>query len=301
MNGQFDIGDISPQKYFLGVASVLGVLFAFITPDLVHIGFLQLLLIWQIQTVGAIIIVIISHLLLIRYFYMSRLNRWMQLFLSGLIGASLFSPIGLFVDIHLANEGFPAHFSAELFDEWSAIAPPVTIAWVVLNAPWIIGYRITTAEAISDINLKKTSTVEETHEITDSLANHPANTKPLENLEPSQGENHISEFWALIPSHLGRDILYLESELHYLKVVTSAGSTLILFSLKEAAIELGEDVGLVCHRSFWVAKKHISEFKKQGRQGVVILNNGDKVPVSRRKVNEVGALVNSSLQKIQQR
>ena len=281
MNGHFNLGDLDARVYFFGTACLLGLLFAFISADSENLGFGASLLIWQAQTVLPIGLVTLSHVLLGRSTKISRLNGWVQLILSGCIGATLFSPLALGLDLLLIDEKPPESLLLEFLDEWSAILPPVTIAWVAINAPWMLGYKFT---QVTDDQHSQQNTVES-----------PPVTSPLvtdgEGGDPGcrQGTAVDGGFMQLLPSTLGVDIVYMEAELHYLKVVTVQGRALILYSLKDAVTELPEDLGMVCHRSFWLSKNHIEAFRQNGRQGILVLSNGFEVPVSRRKLAEVRA------------
>jgi len=91
----------------------------------------------------------------------------------------------------------------------------------------------------------------------------------------------LPAFHRRIPPHLGQDLLALTAEDHYLRVVTSAGSDLILMRLSDALAELGEQAGLQVHRSWWVAHGAVQALERsQGRLSLK-LKNGLEVPVSR--------------------
>lgn len=85
-----------------------------------------------------------------------------------------------------------------------------------------------------------------------------------------------------IPDKLGRDLLALEMEDHYLRVHTAAGSDLILMRLRDAVAELAAMDGLQVHRSYWVAAGAVQEVERTGDgRMVLVLSNGLRVPVSR--------------------
>ena len=81
--------------------------------------------------------------------------------------------------------------------------------------------------------------------------------------------------------------LVLKSELHYLQVVTDCGSGLILYNLSDAVEALPAETGLLVHRSYWVAFDAIGALERRGRQGELILFNGERVPVSRGRLADV--------------
>jgi hypothetical protein len=88
-------------------------------------------------------------------------------------------------------------------------------------------------------------------------------------------------FHRRIPAHLGQDLLALTAEDHYLRVITGAGSDLILMRLSDALAELGEQAGLQVHRSWWVAHGAVAALSRDGGRLSVMLTNGLEVPVSR--------------------
>lgn len=83
-----------------------------------------------------------------------------------------------------------------------------------------------------------------------------------------------------LPEEVGRDVVYLKVNGHYINVITTAGSAAVLLRLADAIAELG-DLGLQVHRSFWVANRHVTGvFRREGRT-VVQVTGGMEVPVSR--------------------
>lgn len=89
-------------------------------------------------------------------------------------------------------------------------------------------------------------------------------------------------FLARLPAKLGRDLLALEMEDHYIRVHTAAGSDLILMRLRDAIAELSGLDGRQVHRSYWVAAAAVCgvERKPDGKL-TLVLRNGMHVPVSR--------------------
>jgi len=97
-----------------------------------------------------------------------------------------------------------------------------------------------------------------------------------------------NEFLAKFSSEIGTDIIYLMSELHYIRVVTLKGEMLILHNLKDAISELPLDlIGIQTHRSFWVNKKYINSIEEKKLQKFLMLSNGRSIPVSRRRLSSV--------------
>jgi hypothetical protein len=251
MNGQFDIGALTPGRYFFPIAILLGLLFALVSAEQgksAGIIFLQ----WQLQTVLPMALLIGVHLLLSSSDWFDRLNPWLALTISGLAGASLFAPLALAIESWL-DVPAEAPFLQALIEEWIAVVPPVAICWIALNAPWILGYRFEKVGMKADF------------------------AGPLDTLE----------FMALLPpDKRGRPVM-MKSELHYLRVVTESGSALILYNLGDAVRQIPDDIGMLVHRSYWVALESVEELNRRGREGELRLRDGSRVPVSRNRLAEV--------------
>jgi DNA-binding LytR/AlgR family response regulator len=100
-------------------------------------------------------------------------------------------------------------------------------------------------------------------------------------------------FLRRLPSHLGQELLCLEMEDHYVRAVTSLGSSLILMRLGDAIAELGA-AGMQVHRSWWVAFAAMETLERDGRSARLRLSNGDVVPVSRAYLPAVREAVRSA-------
>jgi hypothetical protein len=98
-------------------------------------------------------------------------------------------------------------------------------------------------------------------------------------LPPAAGAG--PDFFRRIPPALGRDLLALEMEDHYLRIHTAVGSDLILLRLRDALAELGPERGRQVHRSWWVAEGAVTSTERAGARTVLVLRNGLKVPVSK--------------------
>jgi DNA-binding LytR/AlgR family response regulator len=91
-------------------------------------------------------------------------------------------------------------------------------------------------------------------------------------------------FLTRLPPRLGRDLLCLQMEDHYVRAHTAAGSDLILIPLHQAVAELQGLEGLQVHRSWWVSRSAVLEVERDGRSVRLKLRNGVSAPVSRRAV-----------------
>ena len=84
-----------------------------------------------------------------------------------------------------------------------------------------------------------------------------------------------------IKPEIGRELLYLSSQDHYIEVVTTKGRDLILGRFSEAVAQLAGWDGNRIHRSHWVARRAVkAERRRSGKRWLVLLD-GKQLPVSR--------------------
>lgn len=87
-----------------------------------------------------------------------------------------------------------------------------------------------------------------------------------------------------LPPRLGRDLIALQMEDHYVRAHTPLGSDLLLLPLSQA-VEAVEGVdGLRVHRSWWVARAAVEGAAWEGRNLRLKLRGGLEAPVARTQV-----------------
>lgn len=92
-----------------------------------------------------------------------------------------------------------------------------------------------------------------------------------------------------LPPRLGREVLCLQMEDHYVRVHTPEGSHLVLMSLSQAMAGLAGVEGRRTHRSWWVARAAVVGVVEDGRKLSLKLKGGLTAPVSRARVAELRA------------
>lgn len=92
-----------------------------------------------------------------------------------------------------------------------------------------------------------------------------------------------------LPRRLGRDLLCLQMEDHYVRLHTVEGSVLVLLPLGRAIAEIGAIEGKQVHRSWWVARHALQDIVHDGRNLRLKLTSGLEAPVARAKVAELKA------------
>ena len=273
MNGQtkhtFDFGQVSPVRYFVLVAVVLGLLFAMIG-GAEDRPFPLVMLQWQLQTLLPIALLIGAHMAWGHWPVFDRLGPWVQLLISGISGVLIFTPLALWIDWTVGAEGSGVEpVSWQLIDELSGMGPPVLLSWLAMNAPWVIGYRVIR----HDIQAAPTAAGK-------AQVNHAPDHSAPQAVQPSPLQ-------AALPDAIRGTIIYLKSELHYVHVQTNQGSALVLYNLKDAVAEMPAGVGIQPHRSYWVNWSFVDHCDRQGRQGSLALTDGTVVPVSRQQLSTV--------------
>ena len=92
-----------------------------------------------------------------------------------------------------------------------------------------------------------------------------------------------------LPPALGREVLCLRIEDHYVRVHTPRGSALVLMSLGQAIAGITDVEGLQTHRSWWVARRAVEGVVEDGRNLRLQLSGGLEAPISRARVGELRA------------
>ncbi len=88
-------------------------------------------------------------------------------------------------------------------------------------------------------------------------------------------------FLERLPPSIGRDLINLSMQDHYIDVRTAKGSTLVLLRFSDAVRELEGADGLQIHRSHWVARTAVARLHRDEGRLVVELLDGRRLPVSR--------------------
>ncbi|MEM7283179.1 MAG: LytTR family DNA-binding domain-containing protein [Pseudomonadota bacterium] len=254
------------------VAVVLIALFVFVKPESTS-GFttFQRFLFWTLQIgLGLVGLVVVSHV-------WARLHSFKMgvvgFFVTGLAGAALLAPVYLIVEAympavtempddwldHFANRGTFQAVIAEFIE----VTPVFLSAWLAINLPLFLQKPIIGGNA-----------------------KPPSPTVPPGGSPAVIATNDAEEFFSLLPEALGRDIVALSADLHYLHVHTTQGKCMVLYSLKRAADVLG-DTGILIHRSHWASFAHIRRLNRKGQLLLCEMSNGLQLPVSRRKKKEV--------------
>jgi len=290
---------------------LLALLFAALQPPpTAHLGFFMAVLAWAAHIgLGMLCALAATRLLLGVRPRLSRLP-WTTLLLGGLGGATLFAPIALGLEALLpAPPPEPQEDALDAWEaagglralaaEWLGLLPSYLPAWLLLNAMPMLRVsqpRLEVAEPAGSHSLTDAVAggasvpAESTHacEHADgsALPTGAAATAaaPVPAAPPLSlpGEGLLDR----LPLAIGRQLVSISSDLHYLQVVTRRGRATVLGSLAEVESELGQR-GLRIHRSHWVALDAIRRLHRNAQGWRCELQDGRSLPVSRRRAAEI--------------
>lgn len=119
------------------------------------------------------------------------------------------------------------------------------------------------------------------HEATEVSEPPETPEPPAPRVAPADPGAQASPFFNKMKLELGRKIVALEAQEHYVKVYTQKGEGLILYRFGDAVQEVAPSCpGLRVHRSYWVAENAVSEVISAKKSYKLLLSNGLEVPVS---------------------
>ena len=263
------------------IGAVLVLIFVLMEPEASQgLGLVDRTLFW-ITNVGLALgaLYAASWLLLPRIVHY--LPPWLALLFAGIAGAALMAPFGYVVEL-VQPESWGMIDDGDRLDvferagiwqgivaEFLEVGPQVLIVWMAINLSFFAS-RPTLNDPPGPGDLGN--------------RHGPVD---LEKDEAGQyAEDVRNEFLSEIPEPLGKNVLAISSDLHYLHVYTDLGRCMILGSLQRAADAMGED-GMRVHRAHWVARKAVVKIIKDGQQWFCLLQNDLRVPISRRKKSTV--------------
>jgi hypothetical protein len=87
--------------------------------------------------------------------------------------------------------------------------------------------------------------------------------------------------FARLPGRLGKALICLQMEDHYVRIYTPLGDTMIHLRMADAVCELDGLEGMLVHRSWWVAREAITGWTRDGKTLLLHLSNGKSAPVAR--------------------
>ncbi len=213
---------------------------------------------WALHVGPLIALLALVQLLLGKLPRIQALPGFAQILLTAVIASLLFAPLALVVDAMFQAEGSVDEDDEGILlgaiSEITHFFVPVCLTWLLINAP----------------SLRK---------LEGSTGLGQQQVTPVEAAKGEAAPN--SEFWSRLPGRLGRDLVALSAELHYLRVYTTQGDTLILFPFGQAVGLLAQENGMQIHRSHWVSLAHVDEVITENGRMFCKMIGGLVLPVSR--------------------
>jgi hypothetical protein len=195
---------------------------------------------------------------------------WLVLLIGGLVAMGLFSPYVIaYVDLfsrllppgtsYSVNTPFPEAFlDLRRFMAFSG----VPIYWIVVALTFVRLFSFPSYLVAQG----------------DGSSPAPVDTAPKEAVPVPQER---TGFRALVPYHLGLNVIALRAEDHYVRVITDKGEALLRYRFSDALKEMRGSSGVQVHRSHWVALAGIARVESTGKCCNLHLTTGAVVPVSR--------------------
>ena len=90
-----------------------------------------------------------------------------------------------------------------------------------------------------------------------------------------------ARFLKRLKPELGRDLIRLSMQDHYVEACTEKGGQLVLMRFSDALDEVAVIPGWRIHRSHWVAEAGIAGMKRESGKTLVVTRDGAELPVSR--------------------
>lgn len=206
--------------------------------------------------------------------------HWLAILVTGLAGAAILAPLYLLLEglvpTHLVDEpdDWLDVFAAQgllqsVLAEFIEVTPVFLATWFAVNLPLLFAGP----------------------EVGEEPPGKPDGPGGSRSDRPATGgkggrEDTGDSFFSRLPRVIGRDIIVVSSDMHYLHVYTTQGKCMILGTIRDAAEELG-DIGMLVHRSHWVAHDHVRRLVRRGRSWECVMTNDHRVPVSRRNQQKV--------------
>jgi len=271
------------------VVIVLALLFAQLEPEPTRaLPWFAAWAVWAVHIGTGLALAIVATHATARWPVLRAAPAWTRLLVGGLLGSLAFAPLALGFErlFPMPAEGPPDdvldHWEAAggglaLAAEWLQLAPSYLVSWALLNivplAPTVI--REPTAAPVGGSPIPPV--VEGSDDLDAGIGDAAVTPAP---------DPLASPFFERLPAAIGRDLVRIDADLHYLQVRTALGRATVLGSLAEVEAAL-PDAGLRVHRSHWIAFAHLRRVSKSAKGWACELRGGERVPISRRRLAEV--------------
>ncbi|WP_075214110.1 LytTR family DNA-binding domain-containing protein [Mongoliimonas terrestris] len=219
------------------------------------LGTLNAMVFWAAHVVPALALLAFVQVRLARVRRIGALPGLAQTTLTAVVGSLVFTPLALLIDRLFGAAGSVDPVALPIVvragAEFAVLVVPFVLVWGLINAPSLMTVAATRPTDADDRP--------------DGLA----------------ASDDVAAFRARIPRRLGWEIIALSAELHYLRVYTTRGNTLILFPFGRALDLLSHANGIQVHRSHWISLDHVDAVVTRDGRTVCTMIDGPNLPVSR--------------------
>ena len=282
---------VAPIKTsLLVIGGVMSVFCTLIKPEVsAGLSLLPRFAFWVSHIGMGLLGILLASLILSLCWSHRQLSLFLTIGLTGMLGTLLATP-GLL----LLEEFFPEEINPEWLDifgqhgwwqallaEYLQVLPKLLPIWYLVNLPLLFNKPVL-------------------HQLPESAE---PDVFPGEQARREEELRQRRErLYEKLPEVIGRDIVAISSDLHYLNVHTVLGKFLVLGSLKHYAEAFGDE-GVLVHRSNWVAKRHVVKVRTSasGEEAYCLMSNGLKVPISRSRKKQVKAVFGDFVRAPQER
>lgn len=94
-----------------------------------------------------------------------------------------------------------------------------------------------------------------------------------------------------LPTHWQGAVDVIEAQENYINLYRGEDKHTLLYRFKDSVAEMGKEVGLQVHRSYWVRTDAIADFQKKQGRGEITTPHGQQIPVSRTFLKDVERLL----------
>ncbi|WP_417783886.1 LytTR family DNA-binding domain-containing protein [Terasakiella pusilla] len=94
-----------------------------------------------------------------------------------------------------------------------------------------------------------------------------------------------------LPAHWNGAVDVIEAQENYINLYRGDQKHTLLYRFKDSIAELGSEIGLQVHRSYWVNADAIADFQKKQGRGEITTTHGQQIPVSRTFLKDVERLL----------
>jgi len=254
---EFTWQDALPNVVFFG--ALISLLTALLEPESSqHLNFLTSFMHWFLHYTPASVLWLAAFVFMIRREIPARIFPWIAIFITPFI----FSAVSLVVDLMSGIE-------EESYDAWYS-----PFFWYLSELGGVGGNALLMGGFL-------TLVVYATDAAADELP--PARPTPL----PGSTPPALHRTFSNIPPARDTLLIRAEAQDHYVALVTSTGTHLVLMPFSEAVEKLAVYNGLQCHRSLWLMRDQVHDLRRAGSACECEMENGDIVPVSRRRARDV--------------